>query len=177
MEHNVRQSSSCLTADGGTTLTVKAIKAIDRRSTELDLLDEAEESLVTVYLRPETLLTVVGPPEHVLRTSNPVVVDGTATLQSLLYDSDAVHFPFSEANRTEIVNIANASVRSDSDYDKQMRIDQDEMSLLVNGLLVRNADHLRARVAGVTTREGGFVVFYLTDCSRNEEQRVGGVAR
>lgn len=161
-------------ADGNVTEpTVKAVKAIDKWSTELDLLDEAGASLVTVHLRPETLVTVVRPHEHVLRTSSPVVVDGSATLQPLFYDRDAVPFPFSEGHRVEMVNVANAPVQSDSDYDKQMRINQDEMSLLVNGSLVWNADHLRARAAGVTTSEGGLLVFYVTDRSRNEEQKVG----
>ncbi len=161
-------------ADGNVTEpTVKAVKAIDRWSTELDLLDEAGASLVTVHLRPETLVTVVRPHEHVLRTSSPAVVEGTATLRPLFYDRDTVPFPFSEGHRVEMVNVANAPVQSDSDYDKQMRINHDEMSLLVNGSLVWNADHLRARVAGVTTSEGGFLVFYVTDRSRNEEQKVG----
>ncbi|PCK24157.1 hypothetical protein [Rhodococcus qingshengii] len=161
-------------ADGNVTEpTVKAIKVIDKWSAELDLLDEAGKSLVTVYLRPETLVTVVRPREYLLRTSNPVVVDGTATLQPMLYAPDAVPFLFTEANRVELVNVAIALFQSDSDYDQQARINQDEMALLVGGSLVWDADHLRARVAGITTSEGGFLVFYVNDGPRNEERKVG----
>lgn len=118
-------------------------------------------------------MTVVHPYECVVGTSNPTIVERDATLQSMGFDQYSTPVPPTEADRDAPIQVANFRFQSESETDKQTRINQDVMLLLEHGTLLWDANHLRARISAFTTDEGDYLAFHVINCLRNEESRIG----